>query len=60
LSDAESEAAEVQTWVEYARRFNYVDPETADELDARCEETLAQLWTMIRDADSWCLPPGTR
>jgi four helix bundle protein len=60
LNDAEAEAAESETWTEIALRCGYVDDEAAKELDARCEEILSQLSTMIRDADRWCLPPGTR
>lgn len=54
LNDAEGEAAETQTWVEVALRCGYLPPATAEELDARCEEILRQLATMIHDADRWC------
>jgi four helix bundle protein len=60
LNDSEGEAAESQTWTELALRCGYIDVDTARELDGRCEEILSQLSTMIRDADSWCLPPGVR
>ena len=60
LSDAESEAAESQTWVELSLRCRYLDGEVAAELDGRCEEILSQLHTMVRDADRWCLPAGTK
>jgi four helix bundle protein len=54
LSDAETEAAETQTWVELALRSKYISVEIAQRLDARCEEILGQLVTMIRDANRWC------
>ena len=54
LSDAETEMAESQTWVEFAMRRGYVNQELARELDARCEEVIAQLSLMNRDADKWC------
>jgi len=54
LNDAETEAAEAQTWVELARRCCYLGDPIARVLDARYEELLAQLSTMIRDADRWC------
>jgi four helix bundle protein len=54
LSDAETEAAETQTWVELALRSNYISTDVAQRLDARCEEILGQLVTMIRDASNWC------
>ena len=60
LSDSESEAAESETWIELARRCSYRSDETAARLEVRCEEILSQLSLMIRDADRWCLPPGTR
>jgi len=54
LNEAESETAETQTWIEFARRCGYWDIAFADELEARCEEVLAQLASMIRDANRWC------
>ena len=54
LSDAETEMAESQTWIEVAKRCGYWEPDLASELDARCEEIIAQLALMIRDAPSWC------
>jgi len=60
LSDSEQEAAETQTWIEFARRCGFCNDETAKCLDDRLEEILSQLRTMIRDADRWCLPSGTR
>src|SRR5207249_12267341 len=53
LNEAESEAAETQTWVEVARRCGYWNAALCDELDMRCEQILAQLSTMIRDAEDW-------
>src|SRR5688500_15650925 len=43
LSDAESEAAEVQTWIEVARRCGYITDELAARLDDLCEKIQAQL-----------------
>lgn len=60
LNDAETEAAESQTWIEIALRCRYLDARMAQALDGRYEEILAQLSSMIRDADHWCLPPGVR
>ena len=57
LNDAETEAAESQTWIEIAKRCSYLDSETADHLDQRCEEIISQLCVMIRDAERWCHPP---
>jgi four helix bundle protein len=56
LNDAETEAAESQTWLEIAKRCGYLDSDNAEDLDRRCEEIIAQLCVMIRDADRWCQP----
>jgi hypothetical protein len=37
----------------------YIGPDLAQALDARCEEILAQLSTIIRDADRWCTAKPT-
>jgi len=54
LSDAETEMAETQTWIEVAKRCGYWGSDVAAELDASCEEVIAQISLMIRDAPSWC------
>jgi len=56
LNDAETEAAETQTWIVFAQRCRYFDDATAEALDGRCEEIIGQLSAMIRDADRWCRP----
>ena len=55
LSDAESEAAETQTWTELALRCGYLSKDAAAELDRRLEQILAQLKLMVRDKSKWCL-----
>src|SRR4051812_15612865 len=54
LNDAETEAAESQTWIEIAKRCGYLDSDIAGELDRRCEEIISQLCVMIRDVERWC------
>jgi four helix bundle protein len=54
LNDSEGEAAESQTLAEIALRCGYLDAATAAHLDRECEEVLAALASMIRDADQWC------
>jgi four helix bundle protein len=54
LSDAETEMAESQTWIEVAKRCRYWSSDVAAELDARSEEVIAQIALMIRDAPTWC------
>lgn len=53
LSDAESEACETQTWIEFAVRCQLLTPEQSQLLDTNYEQILAQLVTMINQADRW-------
>ena len=55
LSDAESEAAETQTWLEISLRCCYVSEEEADELDRRYEEILSQLVAMASQPEKWTI-----
>lgn len=55
LSDAESEAAETQTWIEIALRCGYWTQEEALYLDSRCEEILGQIVAMIKHPDKWTI-----
>jgi len=54
LTDAEQEAAETQTWLEFALACKYISAETFKELDERYEHIFAQIVTMERKADSFC------
>ena len=53
LSDAEGEAAETQTWIEFAVRCAYVKKEDVTDLDGRYELILGQLVAMIEKPDDW-------
>src|ERR1700752_749059 len=55
LNDAEGEASETQTWIEFAYRCNYLDKAKADLLDAKYHQILAQLVRMIDDSDKWTI-----
>ncbi len=55
LNDAESEAAETQTWLEIARRCGYLNQEEAEDLDLRIEEILGQLVTMASQPQKWII-----
>ena len=55
LSDAESEAAETHTWVEFSRRCGYLAPIDADDLDKRYEEILGQIVKMIERPGDWTI-----
>jgi len=54
LSDAEQEAAETQTWLEFAWKCNYIDKEIFQRLDEKYEHMFAMLITMERKADTFC------
>jgi len=55
LIDAETEATEVQTWIERALRCGCIDQETATELDETYEDIISQIVTMIRQPGKWTL-----
>ncbi|MFH1231160.1 MAG: four helix bundle protein [Planctomycetota bacterium] len=54
LSDASQEAAETQTWLEFALRCDYIDKQTFDRLDEKYEHIFAMLITMERKVDTFC------
>ncbi|MFC1496466.1 four helix bundle protein [Candidatus Margulisiibacteriota bacterium] len=54
LTDAEQEAAETQTWLEFALKCNYINNITFERLDENYEHIFAKLITMERKADSFC------
>ncbi len=59
LSDAESEAAETQVWLELAVRCGYLRPEREHALTRDYDGILAQLVAMIDGADRWTVKPRT-
>ncbi len=54
LTDAGQEAAETQTWLEFAFRCKYIDEETFRRLDQTYEQIFAMLSTMEKKADAFC------
>lgn len=60
LSDSEGEAAETQTWIEFAVRCKYLDRETAKELFLEYDEIIAMLVSMINSPQKWVLPSGRK
>jgi len=58
LSDAGQEAAETQTWLEFAFNCNYIDKRTFEELDENYEHIFAMLITMERKVDLFCNVEG--
>ena len=53
LSDAQSEAAEAQYWVEIGWREGYCSETDFDQLFQRLEVVIAQLGTMITQGAKW-------
>lgn len=59
LSDAETEAAETQVWIEFAVKCGYTDRDQAAQLYQCYDEVLATLVGMINHPETWTLtkPP---
>ena len=55
LNECEGEAAETQTWIEFAVRCGYLKREVAKELYQSYDEILRLLVSMIRNPDAWLL-----
>jgi four helix bundle protein len=54
LSDSETEAAEMQCWLDFALKLNYLQRPEYVVFDEQYEQVIAQLVRMITDADKWC------
>ena len=55
LSDAETEAAETQCWLDISLRLAYMTSDVHADLDTRYEQAISQLVTMISNADQWLI-----
>ena len=55
LSDAESEAAETQVWLEFAVKCEYVKRENATTIYQAYDEVLRMLVAMINHPENWTL-----
>ncbi|GBE14885.1 hypothetical protein BMS3Abin14_00938 [bacterium BMS3Abin14] len=55
LSDAESEAAETQVWLEFADKCEYIKGEIRKDLGMSYDRILTQLVHMIHNADDWTI-----
>jgi four helix bundle protein len=56
LSDSEAEAAETQTWLEFAVKCGYLDTNTARELYQIYDNILGKLVNMINNPSPWLMP----
>lgn len=55
LSDAETEAAETQTWLQFAYRCRYLDEPTFSALNNEYEQIIRMLVSMAVNAKKWIL-----
>ena len=55
LSDSEAEAAETQTWIQFAVECNYVEREEAAELYSEYDQIIAMLVHIISNPKTWII-----
>lgn len=60
LCDCEGEAAETQTWLEFAVKCEYLPRETAAELFKTYEAIIGTLVGMINHPETWVFPSGRK
>lgn len=60
LSDAEGEAAETITWLDFAHTCDYLEATDHDELRAEYRKIRGGLVKMMRNPDPWCGPSSLR
>jgi len=56
LSDAETEAAETQVWLEFAVKCGYMSPDEGRTLYATYDDILGIIVGMINHPETWVLP----
>ncbi len=55
LNDSEAEAAETQTWLEFAVKCDYLDAETGRAFYQTYDHSLGKLVNMIRNPSPWLM-----
>ena len=55
LSDAEGEAAETQTWLDFCVKCRYINQETYDSLNKEYDHIIGKLVNMARFPEKWRL-----
>lgn len=55
LSDSETEAGEVQVWLEIALRCKYIDKALHEKLDDDYDHIIGQIVKMIDEPDKWLI-----
>jgi four helix bundle protein len=56
LSDAEAEAAETQTWIDFAIHSGYLHAPTGKALHQTYDQILGKLVNLITHPNKWCFP----
>ena len=56
LSDAEAEAAETQTWIEFAVKCQYLNASTGQDINRIYDQILGKLVRMITNPSPWLMP----
>ena len=54
LSDSETEASEMQCWLDFSLKAKFMTRPVYEDFDQRYEKIIAQLVTMIDGAAKWC------
>jgi len=60
LNDAEGEAAETQTWLEFSVRCEYMEKEIGRELFKEYDEIISILVSISNNPQKWVLPSGQK
>lgn len=60
MTDAHSEAEETLTWLRFAERCGYLEPESAEDLAGRYRQLNAGLVRMVATKAKWCAPANRR
>ena len=58
LNDSEGEAAETQTWIEFAVNCGYIDRTRGREIFRLYDEIIAMLLSMANNTHQWVMPSG--
>ncbi len=58
LSDAETEMAETQVWIQFATKCGYIERDAATSLYRRYDQAIGMIVGLIRNPKPWLLPRG--
>ena len=54
LSDSETEASEMQCWLDFSLKVKFMTQSQYADFDQRYENIISKLVTMMNGADKWC------